>query len=103
MTNTYKATSAVGEHYYGEGVSEQDLSTEAERDAIVGGHLAIVPRKYKVLSDNYTAGEQGAVVELALLRENEAALVQGGHLVRVDGSGKKVPAETRSAPKKKED
>lgn len=83
MTNTYKATSVVGEHYFGEGVSDLDLSVTEEQDAISGGHLVIVPRKYRVLSDNYMAGKQGAVVELALPKENEAGLIQGGHLERV--------------------
>ena len=82
MTNTYKATSVVGEHYYGNG--ELDLSSDAEKDAISGGHLEIVPRSYRVLSDNYAAGKQGELVELALLKEHEQALIQGGHLVRVD-------------------
>lgn len=81
--NTYKVTSDVGRHYYGEGVVELDLSADEERDALNGGHLELVPRTYRVLSDNYEAGEQGAVVELALLTEIEAALVQGGHLERV--------------------
>ena len=104
MTNTYKATSVVGEHYHGAGVSDLDLSPSDERDAINGGHLEIVPRKYRVLSDNYTAGKQGAVVELALLKENEAGLIQGGHLERVD-EPKETTAEPKPAAKqqKKED
>lgn len=84
MTNTYKAISVVGEHYFGEGVVEADMSALEERDAIDGGHLGIVPRTYRVLSDNYAAGKQGESVELALLKEHEAALIQGGHIERVD-------------------
>ena len=84
MTNTYKATSDVGKHYYGEGVADLDLSPDAEKDALSGGHLAIVPRTYRVLADNYAAGKQGELVELALLREHEQALIQGGHIERVD-------------------
>lgn len=107
MTNTYKATSVVGEHYFGSGVSELDLSPAEEQDALQGGHLELVPRKYQVLSDNYEAGDQGSMVNLALLKEHEEALLQGGHLRRVDAepSSKEVPAETKSAPKpqKKED
>lgn len=102
MTNTYKATSVVGEHYFGEGVTEHDLSVVDERDALSGGHLEIVPRKYRVLSDNYSAGKQGDVVDLALPRENEEALIQGGHLERVDPP-KEIPAEPKPAAKKKED
>lgn len=84
MTNTYKATSVVGEHYFGDGVVEVDLSPAEEYDAINGGHLQVVPRTYRVLADNYEAGKQGELVELALLKEHEQALIQGGHLERVD-------------------
>jgi hypothetical protein len=84
MTNTYKAISVVGEHHYGEGVVELDLSPDEERDALNSKHLEIVPRKYRILSDNYEAGEQGAVTELVLLKENEAALISGGHIQRLD-------------------
>lgn len=93
MTNTYKATSVVGEHYFGEGTSELNLSVTEEQDAISGGHLEIVPRKYRVLSDNYTAGKQGAVVELALPKENEAGLIQGGHIERVAAAPEVPPVD----------
>lgn len=99
MTNTYRALSVVGEHHFGEGVVDLDLSPDEERDALGGNHLEIVPRKYRVLSDNYTAGEQGAVVELALLKENESALIQGGHIERVDAPAAEKPA-TKAADKK---
>ena len=97
MTNTYKAISVVGEHYFGAGVSELDLSVADERDAVNDGLLEIVPRKYRVLTDNYEAGKKDALVDLALPKENEAALIQGGHLQRVDANDK--PA-TRAADKK---
>lgn len=96
MTNTYKAISVVGEHYFGEGTVELDLSAAEEQDALSGGHLEIVPRAYRVLSDNYAAGKQGDTVELALLKEQEAALIQGGHLELVEvakKTGKKPPAD----------
>lgn len=97
MANTYKAISVVGEHYFGEGIVDLDLSATEEQDALSGKHLEIVPRRYRVLSDNYTAGAQGAVVELALLKENEAALTQGGHLERVD-EVKPKPKKTAESP-----
>jgi hypothetical protein len=93
MTNTYKALSDVGEHYFGKGVVEADLSPAEEQDALGGGHLEIVPRKYRVLSDNYEAGKQGDVVDLALLVEHESALLQGGHIERVDKPATKQKKE----------
>ena len=104
MTNTYKATSVVGEHYFGEGVVDLDLSATEERDALDGKHLEIVPRSYQVLSDNYSAAEQGAVVDLALLKEHETALIDGGHLERVD-TAKKPTKKTApvAGDEKKED
>jgi hypothetical protein len=98
MTNTYRAISVVGEHLFGEGVVELDLSPDEERDALGSKHLEIVPRKYRVLSDNYEAGKQGDVVELALLKENDAALTQGGHLERV-AEPKEAPADDKPATK----
>ena len=97
MANTYRATSAVGEHYYGEGISELDLSPTDEQDWLNAGHLELVPRAYEVLSDNYAGGKQGDSVELALLREHEEALILGGHIKRVD----KKPAAKAAEKKEK--
>lgn len=80
---TYRATSARGKALYGEAVFEADLSVVEERDLVSAGHIAIEPRAYQVLSDNYVAGKQGATVSLALPVEQEAALIQGGHIERV--------------------
>lgn len=104
MTNTYKAVSAVGEHYFGEGVNDLDLTATEEQDALNGGHLEIVPRTYRVLSDNFSAGKQGEEIEGAFLVENEQALIQGGHLERVD-TAKKPTKKTAAAAgdEKKED
>jgi hypothetical protein len=95
MTNTYKATSPIGEHYYGEGVTEQDLTAVEEQDALTGGHLEIVPRTYKVLSGNYEGGALGEEFEGAYPVETEAALISGGHIERVD----KKPAKSKPAAK----
>ena len=84
MANTYKAKSARGEALYGEDVVDIDLTATEEADALGAGTLELVPRTYRVLSNNYAAGEQGSEVELALLVEHEAALIQGGHLERVE-------------------
>jgi hypothetical protein len=114
MMNRYQPISVLGKATYGEDAVDLDLSVSEERDALQGGHLELVPREYRVLSDNYEAGPQGAKVELALLKENEAALVQGGHLQRVDDGGngqastvKEVSADGgqggKAAPKQKKE
>jgi hypothetical protein len=83
MSNTYRAVSDRAKAINGEDIFEADLSATEEADAVTGGHLEIVPRKYRVLSNNYAAGKQGATVEAALLVELEAALIAGGHIERV--------------------
>ena len=93
MPNTYRATSDRGEVIYGSDDVELDLSAADEADLVSAGHLELVPRPYKVLVNNYAEGEQGDVVDLALPVENEAALVGGGILERVDPAKKKTPAK----------
>ncbi len=59
-----------------------------------------------MLSNRYEAGKQGDLVELALLVETESALIQGGHIERVDAEPddpKRVSAETKPAPKQKKE
>lgn len=87
--NTYRPVSDRAKALYGEDDFEAEFSAADERDHLNGGHLEIVPRPYRVLSDNYTAGKQGEVVDLALPVEIEAALVSGGHLERAEASPKK--------------
>lgn len=84
MTNKYKPVSVVGKATWGEEEFEANLSPDEERDAVSGGHLELVPRTYRVLSDNYAAGKQGETFEATYPVENEAVLVQGGHIERVD-------------------
>jgi hypothetical protein len=98
MTNTYRALTAAAKAAYDDNVFERDLSATDEKDALDSGLLEVVGRKYKVLSNNYSAGEQGEEIELALLVEVEAALLAGGHLERVDPK----PAKKSAAKKKQE-
>lgn len=90
MSNTYKAVSERALTLYGEDVFGADLSAVEERDQIEGGHLVIVPRLYKVLTNNYSAAEQGKTFEAALLVEQEAALIGGGHIERADKPAKRT-------------
>lgn len=96
MTNTYRALSKPAEAAYGTGVLELDLSVDAEKDALGSGLLELVPRTYRVLSDNYVH-PQGETFDEAFLVENEAALISGGHIERVD-----KPAKPAKAAKPKE-
>ena len=82
--NTYRATSVYGEATFGPDVFEGEFSVSDEGDHLGAGHLEIVPRTYRVLSNNFAAAEQGATLELALLVDHEAALIRGGHIERVD-------------------
>jgi hypothetical protein len=102
MTNTYRALSPAAEAAYESGVFEREFSPSEEADVLASGLVEIVPRKYKVLSNNYAAGKQGDVVTLALLVDHEAALVSGGHLKRVDEPEPK-PRGKRGSPQKEED
>ena len=85
---TYKPVSARAKALHGSDNFEADLSAADERDAVEGGHLEIVARAYKVLSNNFADGKQGSTVDLALNVDNEAALIEGGHLERAKPASK---------------
>ena len=89
MSNTYRATSKAAEAAYSEGVFTHEFTATQEQDALDSGLVEIVPRTYRVLSNNYSAAAQGETFEAALLVEIEAALIQGGHIERVDTTTKK--------------
>lgn len=89
MANTYRPVSDRAKALYGKDDFEAEFAAGEEQDHVSAGHLEIVPRTYKVLSDNYAAGKQGETVDLALLVEHEASLIQGGHIERADKPTKK--------------
>lgn len=91
--NTYKALSPAAVAAFAEGVFEREFTPVEERDWLAAGLLEIVPRSYRVLSDNYER-PMGEVFEAAFLVEIEAALISGDHIERVDKP---------EAKKKKED
>lgn len=84
MTNTYKATSPAAVAAFDGGVFERDFTPAEEQDWLSSGLLELVPRKYKVLSNNFEAGKQGDEIEAAYLVEIEHAYLRGGHLERID-------------------
>lgn len=92
MSNTYKPVSERAKALYGEDDFEADLTEVDERDQIDGGHLEVVPRAYRVLSDNFAGGEQDSVVDLALTIGREATLL-GHHLERFEGEKPKKAAK----------
>jgi len=95
MPNTYRAVSDRAKSLHGEEPFEADLPATEERDQLEGGHLEIVPRTYRVLVNNFAEGEQGSTVDLALVVENESALLAGGILERDDPKPKKKPAASK--------
>jgi hypothetical protein len=82
--NTYKATSAAAVAAFDDGVFEREFTATEERDWLNSGLLELVPRAYKVLSNNFNAAKQGEHFEGSFPVELEAALIQGGHIERVD-------------------
>lgn len=102
MTNTYRALSVLAKSQYGESPVDLDLSVMDEKDALDGNHLELVPRKYQVLSDNFSGGPQGGEYVGALRKETEAALISGGHIQRVDEPAPETaPADDGVKPKPK--
>lgn len=84
MTNTYRALTPGAVAVYDDGVFERDFTPVEEQDALTSGLIELVPRKYRVLSNNFAAGEQDSEIEASFLVEIEQALIQGGHIERVD-------------------
>jgi hypothetical protein len=101
MPNTYRPTSDRAKALYGDDDLDLDLSASDEADAFQGGHLALVPRPFKVLVNNYEAGEQGDVVDLALHVDQEAALVSAGILERVEPAKKSTKKSTATTTRSK--
>lgn len=89
MAGLYLPVSERAKALHGVKPVELVLSPVEEADELGGGHLEIVPRDFEVLSNNFAAAPQGKTVALALTVENEAALVQGGHIKRVDAASAK--------------
>jgi hypothetical protein len=100
MSNTYRALTPDGEAVFGEGVLERDFTVTEERDWLGSGLIELVPRTYRALSDNYTAAAQGEEFTAALLVEHEAALIQGGHIERVDKAEPEDEQDTKQPVKR---
>ena len=97
MGRKYRPLNERAKARYGEDVVELDLSPADERDAVDSGVLSIVPRKYRVVSNNFSAGKPGDEFETALLAEVESMLVNGGHIEVVED---KPPAKKTTTKKK---
>jgi hypothetical protein len=91
MTNTYRALSVAAKSEHGDAPVDLDLSVVDERDALDGGHLELVPRTYRVLTNNFSGGPEGSEYVGALQKEIEAALISGGHLERIDAGSNGGP------------
>lgn len=100
MTNQYRAVSAYGKAIFGEDIFDADFAASEEKDHLDGGHLELVPRKYKVTSNNFSGGAEGSEYEAALLKEVEESLVAGGHLAREDSAKKEKAAAKKAAEPK---
>lgn len=87
MSNIYKATTPAAEAAFFVGEFEHEFTVQQERDLVGSGLIEIVPRRYRVLVDTpvygVTALDTDPTFEAAMLIENEAALITGGHIERV--------------------
>lgn len=85
--NQYRALTKAAIAMFEEGVFEREFTVWEEQDWLARGFLELVPRPYRVLTDNYTIEgwpvPQEAVVEATFPIEIENALLTGGHLERV--------------------
>lgn len=91
--NTYRALSRAAEAAFSVGVFEREFTPTEEKDHLASGLLELVPRTYRALSNNFAAAKQGDTFEAAFLVENERALIQGGHIERVDKPATKQKKE----------
>ena len=87
MSNQYRAVHPSIVALRGEDVFEDEFTADEEADLLGRHHVELVPRPYRVLSDNYTLEGHpvpvGEVITVAFPVEIEAALLAGGHLERV--------------------
>jgi hypothetical protein len=100
--NQYRAVHPSFVAIHGDEVFDHEFASAAdERDHVDRGWFEIVPRPYRVLSDNFTVDgapvAQGEVVEMAVPMEREAAWIDGGHLERVRRDAKPT-VETDDEP-----
>lgn len=100
--NTYKVLLPVlldGEYAQFD-VFEKEFTVDEERSNVESGLLAVEPRRYRVLVDTEVYGVKGSdpdpTFSAGMLIEQESALVNGGHIERVDTAKK-------TTTKKKED
>jgi len=83
-----------GEHAQGDEF-EHEFTAEDEYENVNSGLLEIVPSEYRVVAEDSVVYDTptGGTFKAGLLMENEAALIQGGHIELV---------EEKPAPKKKQ-
>lgn len=75
---------------------EKDFTSEDEATNLESGLLEIVPRRYRVIGGSRVHGaDPGGEFEAALRIGEEAALVAGGHIERVDTKPAKTTTKTK--------
>jgi hypothetical protein len=91
-----------GSYKQGE-VFEKEFTPEEELENVNSGLLEIVPQTYRVVAEDSIVYDTptGGTFEAAMLIENESALIEGGHIERVDEPAKETP-RAKPARKKKE-
>lgn len=96
MSNTYRALSTAAEAAFSVGVFEADFTPTEEKDWLDSGLLELVPRTYRVLSDNFELPKDNTFVATMLV-EPEAMLIAAGHIERVDEQDEEPEGEEDEA------
>jgi hypothetical protein len=81
---TYRPVSERAKALHGDEPFEADLTPSEESDQLGRRTPGDRAAPYRVLVNNFAAGGQDDVVDLALLVEEEGALLAGGFLERSD-------------------
>jgi hypothetical protein len=98
MSRKYKVLLPLlvnGEHGQGDEF-EHEFTPEDEHVNVASGLLEVVPSEYRVVAEDSIVYDTptGETFTAGLLMENEAALIAGGHIERVE---EKKPAPKRKA------
>lgn len=99
--NTYRVLLPVlvnGEHGQGD-IFEHEFTADDEATNLQSGLIEIVPRRYKVVGASIVhATEPGGTFSAAFTIGQEAALMEAGHIERVETKASTTPKPEKAKP-----